>query len=169
MKEILINSYEFNLKYAFELVRDLDDSQMTHSPCKGFENHPSFTLGHLVTAAALTAKYLGGPFKLEPNWEDLFRRKGPGDPRLPESNAADYPKKDELLAELSNQHQMVEFLIVDLDEKRFKEPAHWRFSDHMPTLGDLLFFICISHENMHLGQLAAWRRAMELPSALAKL
>jgi len=169
MKEILIRSYRFNLKYAYELVADLDDTMMSNSPGKGFENHPAFTLGHLVTAASLTVKYLGGPYALRPGWEELFRRKGPGDPKLPDSNSDLYPKKEELLEELSKQHQLVEELIMNLDEKRFKEPAEWRFNDHMPTMGDLLFFMCISHENMHLGQLAAWRRAMEMPSALINL
>ncbi len=169
MKEILIRSYQFNLKYAHELVADLDDSMMATSAGKGFENHPAFTLGHLVTAAALTVKYLGGAYELKPKWEELFRRTGPGDPKLPDSNSYLYPKKEELLAELSNQHRLVEDMIMTLEEKRFEQPIIWRFSDHMPTLGGLLFFMCISHENMHLGQLAAWRRAMELPSALANL
>ena len=60
-------------------------------------------------------------------------------------------------------------MIKNLEESRFTEPATWRFSAHMPTLGDLLYFMCVTHEAMHLGQLAAWRRAMDLPSALAKL
>lgn len=169
MKEILVRSYQFNLKYSYELVIDLNDSMMTTTPGKGFENHPAFTIGHLVTAAALTAKYLGGAFELKPGWEELFRRKGPGDPRIPDTHSDLYPNKEELLAELTKQHRQVEDLILKLDEKRYNEPAQWRFSDHMPTLGDLLFFMCISHENMHLGQLAAWRRAMNLPSALARL
>ena len=87
MKEILIRTYRFSLKYAYELVADLDDTMMSKSPGKGFENHPAFTLGHLVTAAALTVKYLGVPYELRPDWEDLFRRKGPGDPKLPDSNS----------------------------------------------------------------------------------
>ena len=64
MKEILIRSYQFNLKYAYKLVADIDDTLMTISPGKGLENHPAFTLGHLVTAAALTVKYLDGLFEL---------------------------------------------------------------------------------------------------------
>lgn len=169
MKKYLTNSYDFNLRYAKELVIDVEENMMAHSPAKGLENHPAFTLGHLVSAAALTSKYLGGPYEMKSEWEKLFRRKGPGDPRLPELNMALYPKKDELLEELTKQHKLVEDLILKIDDKRLSEPAKWRFDDHMPTLGDLLFFMCVTHESMHLGQLAGWRRAMGLPSALANL
>ena len=169
MKSILINAYRFNLKYAFELVEGVDEQLMTKSPGKGLENHAAFTLGHLISAAALTSKYLGGPYEFDPEWESLFKRKGPGDPRMPETNVKVYPSKDQLLTELTRQHNLVEDLIVKLEESRLKEPAKWRFSEHMPLLEDLLHFMCITHESMHLGQLAGWRRAMGLPSALAKL
>ena len=69
----------------------------------------------------------------------------------------------------AKQHKLVEELILGLDEERFTEPAKWRFDKYMPTLGDLLYFMCVSHECMHLGQLAAWIRAMGIDSALTKL
>ena len=169
MKTILQNNYRFNLRYAHELVSDIDEKMMKVSPTQGLENHPAFTIGHLVSAAALTSKYLGGPYQLKAEWEDLFKRKGPGDPRKPDQNTTLYPSKKQLLNELTNQHNIVEQQIIDLDEIRFSEPAKWRFNHHMPTLGDLIYFMCITHESMHLGQLAAWRRAMGLPSALVKL
>lgn len=169
MKDLLIKLYHFNLLYANELVIDVDEDLMTHSPGKGFENHPAFTLGHLVSAAALTSKYLGGPFELSPSWEQLFKRKGPGDPRLPNKHKELYPKKEELLKELARQHKMVEGLILDLDENKLQEKAQWRFDTYMPTKSDLLYFMCVTHESMHLGQLAAWRRAMNLPSSLGRL
>lgn len=169
MKNILIQSYNFNLLYAHELVADLEENMMTKKPSKGFENHPAFTLGHLASAAALISKYLGGNYNFDSEWESLFRRKGPGDPKKPDTNIAKYPKKEELLDVLTNQHKLVEGLISKLDIERFNEPTKWRFDSYFPTLGDLLFFMCITHESMHLGQLAAWRRAMGLPSALAKL
>ena len=169
MKNTLINTYEFNLRYAKELVEDVEDNLMTQSPSLGLENHPAFTLGHLVSAAALTSKYLGGPYHFNSEWELLLRRKGPGDPRTPDTNVALYPSKDQLLSELTDQHSLVEGLILDLDEARFDETTKWRFQKYMPTLGDLLLFMCITHESMHLGQLAGWRRAMGLPSALVKL
>lgn len=169
MKNILIPAYRFNLQYAKVLVIDVDENLMTHSPSKGLENHPSFTLGHLVSAAAMTAKYLGGPYDFNPAWEQLFKRNGPGDPTLPDPDVTKYPNKKTLLEALTNHHKVVENLILSLEDKRLEKAIAWRFKNHFPTLGDLLLFMCITHESMHLGQLAAWRRAMELPSALAKL
>lgn len=169
MKTFLLNSYAFNLRYAKTLVEDVGDNLMTHSPAQGLENHPAFTIGHLVTAAALTVKYLGGPYEIPTAWENLFRRTGPGDPRLPDPDSARYPQKEVLLRALIEQHKRVEKLILSLEDEKLIKPTKWRFAEHLPTLGDLLYFMCISHESMHLGQLAGWRRAMGLPSALAQL
>ncbi len=169
MKNALVSSYQFNLQYAKILVDDLPNEWMTITPAKGLENHPAFTLGHLVSGAALTAKYLGGPYEFSKDWETLFKRNGPGDPTLPDPDANKYPNKNELLQALTTEHKLVENLILNLDEKLLIEPFTWRFKHHFPTLGDLLMFMCVTHESMHLGQLAAWRRAMGLPSALGKL
>ena len=49
------------------------------------------------------------------------------------------------------------------------EKIQWRFTKHMPALLDIVVFMCINHEAMHLGQLSAWRRAMGLPSALGEI
>ncbi len=168
-KETLLRSYAFNLKYAEKLVADIPQDKMTHSDVKGLENHAAFTLGHLVSAAALTVKYLGGAYSMPDGWDDLFRRKGPGDPRMPSEEVEKYPSKKELLNELKNLHQQVEELIKELDVSRLDEPAEWRLNSYMPTMADLLYFICINHENMHLGQLAGWRRSLGFDSALAKL
>lgn len=169
MKDVIIKSYSFNLKYANKLVVDIDDDSMTKVPCRGYENHAAFTLGHLASGSALMSKYLGGSYEFSPEWEDLFRRKGPGDPRLPETDLTLFPTKIELLADLQKQHELVEGLLSDLHEDRLEEKTDWRFSDHFPTLGDLILFMCVTHESMHLGQLAGWRRALGYDSALAKL
>lgn len=169
MKEIIIKSYAFNLKYAERLVEDITEELMTKVPAKGFENHASFTLGHLISASALTSKYLDGPYEMKPSWEKLFKRKGPGDPTLPDADSELYPGKEELLTVLKKQHNIVENIIEDLGEIKFSEQCNWRFKTHFPTLGDLLFFMCITHESMHLGQLAGWRRALGYSSALEKL
>lgn len=66
-------------------------------------------------------------------------------------------------------HETVEKLIKDLPEHRLQEKTDWRFSNYFPKLGDLIMFMCVTHESMHLGQLAGWRRVLGYDSALGKL
>lgn len=167
--KLVINQYDFNLRYAEALVDDLAEEQMTLTPSNGLENHPAFTLGHLVTGSALMVEDLGGEFDIPLGWSDLFLRKGPGDPRLPCAGTEKYPSKEELLRELGKQHQNVKRQLRLLKQEDLKKEFGWRFSTYMPTMADLVFFMCINHEAMHLGQLAAWRRSMGLPSALSGL
>jgi hypothetical protein len=54
----IIAQYDFNFQWAKKLVEDVNDNQMTASPFPGFENHPAFTLGHLVTGSAMMAEDL---------------------------------------------------------------------------------------------------------------
>ena len=165
----IINQYDFNLRYARELVVDLSEEQMSCVPAKGLVNHPAFTLGHLISGSALLVEDLGGEFDMKEQWSELFLRNGPGDPRLPDSDRRKFPSKEELLQELTRQHNKVKNMLENLTEDKLKESVKWRFSEFMPTTSDLIMFMCINHEAMHLGQLAAWRRAMDLPSALGSL
>jgi hypothetical protein len=165
--ESILRQYDFNLRYARALVFDLPEEQMTLVPSKGLDNHPAFTLGHLVSGSAGLAEDLGAPMDMPVGWKELFLRKGPGDPRRPDPDGAKYPSRDALLGELQRQHDRVKTLLAACSMDDLRQPVKWRFSDGMPTLGDLVAFMCITHESMHLGQLAAWRRAMQLPSALA--
>lgn len=163
------NQYFFNLVYAKKLVADLSNVQMTVIPCAGLENHPAFTIGHLISGSAMIAEELGAEFKMPDGWADLFLRNGPGDPRHPDPDISKYPSKDLLIEELENQHNKVSGLLEVIDEKKLGEEIKWRFGQYMPTLVDLITFMCINHEAMHLSQLSAWRRAMGLSSALADI
>jgi len=167
--ESIIVQYDFNLKYASALVHDLKEDQMTIIPANGLDNHPAFTLGHLVSGSALLAEDLGAAFEMPEDWVDLFLRKGPGDPRKPNPDKSKYPSKHLLLRELEDQHNKVKNLLNNLDKRKLSESIKWRFSSYMPTLLDIIVFMCVNHEAMHLGQLAAWRRAMGLNSALGTL
>ena len=73
---------------------------MTVIPSNGLENHPAFTLGHLVSGSALLVEDLGEEFNMPDKWTELFLRKGPGDPRKPDPDKSKYPTKELLLAEL---------------------------------------------------------------------
>lgn len=167
--ETIIKQYDFNLKYAVALVHDLSDDQMTTIPAKGLDNHPAWIIGHLVSGSADLARDFGAEFEMPDKWDEIFVRQGPGDPRKPDPDKSKYPSKHLLLKELNDQHNKVKQFLSRLDNNDLNKKFKWRFDSYMPTLLDLIVFMCINHEAMHLGQLAAWRRAMGLTSGLATL
>jgi hypothetical protein len=169
MISAIIKTYDFNLKYAAELVSDIKEEDMYRSLGPGLENHPAFTLGHLATGSALMAECLGRESYIPTVWTALFQRKGPGDPTLPLERTKDSPSKQELVKELSKQHEVVKEALLALPDEKLSESVDWRFSNHFGSLLDLTAFMCMTHEAMHLGQLAAWRRAAKLTSALARM
>jgi len=165
----IISQFDFNLLYTRELVKDISDDQMTVIPFTGLENHPAFTLGHLVTAKAMLNEDLGGEYEIPQGWKELFQRNGPGDPRYPENDISQYPSKTTLINELGIQHQKVVLNLKKIELSKLDEKVEWRFDKYFPSMMDIVMFFCINHYAMHISQLASWRRAMELPSALAKL
>lgn len=86
--DTILKQYDFNLAYAKALVQDLTDEQMTTVPAPGLDNHPAFTLGHLISGAADLARDLGAEFDMPDNWADLFVREGPEDPRKPDQTTS---------------------------------------------------------------------------------
>lgn len=167
--EHIIRQLDFNYQFTLALVADVADAQMTVSPGKGLENHPAFTLGHLITGTALTNNYLGDTYNIPKHWDELFKRNGPGDPRLPNTDTTLYPDKATLLDTLKKERNKLKTKLLGIENSFLHEDVSWRFANYMPKNIDMLLFMCINHEAMHLGQLSAWRRAMGLPSALAKL
>ena len=165
----IIRQYDFNLAFAKKLVEDLTNEQMTAKPYPGFENHPAFTLGHLVTGTVNLIEDLGGKADIPDGWNELFLRKGPGDPRLPSDQTELYPAKEKLLKEFERQHDKLKEYLLATEDHKLDEKIEWRFDSYMPTVMDVVLFMCTIHEAMHLGQLSAWRRAMGLPSALGAL
>ncbi len=165
----IIKQIDFNYSFAKELVEDVTEDQMYYSPGPGLENHPSFTLGHLAVASAMTVRYLGGKSETPELWRELFKRNGPGDPRFPEKDHSLYPNKEALLDELYLQHERLKEALLIVNKEYLKEDKKWRFNNYLPSVLDCTIFMCLNHESMHLGQLSAWRRAMGLPSALGRM
>ena len=55
----------------------------------------------------------------------------------------------------------------NIDTSRFAEPHPDEGTrKYFPTVGDMIIFLMTSHEMDHLGQIAAWRRAMGLGPAI---
>ena len=152
--------YGFNLDSARSLVRDLTAEQMVAQP-HGLINHPAWSLGHLTLTADHLAVLLGLESQAPAGWDKTFLTRS-----TPSGALADYPSKDELLAALAAQHERNTGAVLQADPSWFATPhpneAHRKY---FPTLGDLAVFMMTSHEMDHLGQMAAWRRAMGLGPA----
>ena len=168
MQSILVNGFRLNLEYTFKLVEDIREEEMTTQP-NGIANHPAFTLGHLITATAISTKAIGGPYDVPEEWDALFKRRGPGDPRMPESDTGQYPSKEELIKELKRQADRLIGLIEGLKDEAFQADYPWKLHSYLPSLGGYLYFLCHIHHGWHIGQLAEWRRQMGYESALKKL
>ena len=167
-RSTLINGFRLNLSYTHELVGDVPEQLMCQQP-KGFTNHPSFTIGHLVTAVALSAKIVGVPYDVPADWDELFRRKGPADSTLASGSLEGYPTKSQLLNALDTRGEALILQIMNTEHSVFSESYDWKFSRHMPTKGEALAFMCLIHHSWHIGQLAEWRRFMNLPPVLRNL
>ncbi len=166
---IIEKQYAFQLDYARRLVADLDEEQVTTTGGPGLENHPAFTLGHLVTGAWYTLRALGQDVALPAGWMKLFGREGPSDRRLPESEDSAYPSVKKILEELERLHERTISVLQSADAGFLAEPLEWRLDSWMPSRLDAVVFLMTGHESLHLGQLAAWRRGMRLPAAMATM
>jgi hypothetical protein len=168
VKDALIHGFRLNVDYTLALVEDVEDGDMLARP-GGFANHPAFTLGHLVTATALTVKVLGQGYEVPEGWDELFRRRGPGDPTLPVEEPDRYPAKAQLVAVLKLKADRVVRLIEAAEPAILEERFDWKLDRYMPTVGEVLHFQCLIHHSWHIGQLAEWRRLMGYDSALKRL
>ena len=162
MREHLLFTFKFNLGHLESLVEDLTDEQMVQQP-HGVVNHPAWTLCHLASAANHTGVALGLESTFPAEWEAAGKTGGE-----PSADASQYPSKDALLAELKKQHERVAEAVANADPAIFaKEYPDEGTRKYFPTIGDFVDYLLSAHEANHIGQVAAWRRAMGLPSNAA--
>ena len=160
MLQHVLRTYATNLKRVETYVQDLAEDQMVQQPA-GVINHPAWTLGHLAATSDNLAKTLGLESTFPDAWRAACKTGG-----TPSGAAADFPSKEQLLEQLSAQHERVAAALAAADAELLAQPhPNPRARQVFPTIGDYTVMLMTSHEANHLGQLAAWRRAMGLGSA----
>lgn len=160
MIDHVLRTFGLNLMLAEMLVQDLTPEQMTQQP-HGLINHPAWNLGHLVSSTHEVCKLTGIDSSLPDGWAGKFNAGAPPDPE-PAKN----PSKEELLAELRACHERVsQALPLDADTMTKPHPDEGT-RQYFPTIGDHVVYMMTAHEMDHLGQVAAWRRAMGLKPAM---
>jgi len=160
MLQHVLHVYAMNLGFAGRLVKDLSHEQMCAQP-HGVVNHPAWSLGHLVVAADHLGKVMGLSSELPAGWTDLFKTGG-----TPSPDTRLFPAKDEILRVMAEQHARIVKAVSSADATALAQPhPNEKSRAHFPTVGDYAVFLMTAHEMDHLGQIAAWRRAMGLGAA----
>jgi hypothetical protein len=155
----VLHVYTLNLGFAKRLVADLSDDQMCAQP-HGVVNHPAWSLGHLAVAADHLGTLLGLASEIPVGWGETFKT---GGTPSPDKNV--FPGKQQILQVLEQQHARLAQALTAADPAALAQPhPHEKRRSHFPTLGDFAIFLMTAHEMDHLGQIAAWRRAMGLGS-----
>ena len=153
----MLRAYAVQLKIASKLVKDIPDDQMCAQP-HGLVNHPTWTLGHIILTEHSTCALIGIKSTPPDGWVDLFTTGG-----TPSADHVGQPGKVELLAELGKIHNIMSTGLPGIDEAVFDaEHPNEKTRAFFPTIGTQVAFILTSHEMLHLGQIAAWRRAADL-------
>ena len=160
MRDHVAYVYGFNLMYAETLVKDLSAEQMVAQP-NGVINHPAWSLGHLTVSASHLGEFLGLTPDLPEGWDKTFATGG-----KPSGDLSAYPPKDPILSALRNLHAQNTEGLKNADSTLLSKPhPNEQSRKYFPTVGDMVVFMMTAHEMDHLGQIAAWRRAMGLGSA----
>jgi uncharacterized damage-inducible protein DinB len=156
----VLHVYKMNAGFARRLVRDVPEDQMCAQP-HGVVNHPAWSLGHLAVAADHLGKVLGLRSDLPAGWEEVFKTGG-----TPSPDRGAFPGKDEILRVIEQQHARIAEGVSDADPAALAQPhPNEKSRTYFPTVGDYAVFLMTAHEMDHLGQIAAWRRAMGLGPA----
>ncbi len=155
--ENIIGAMRFQKKLINMLVEDLSDDQMVLQQGT-LKNHPAWQIGHLTDALVPVIEALKGEIP-----EGLSNTQNFGKGSTPSADKAVYPPKEILLANYVKAHDVVAKQLVALTDEDLAKPAPAEFEVYKkicPLLGNGISFKCITHENMHIGQLMTWRKAL---------
>lgn len=149
----LLHTWNLNLGYAKRLVAEIPDEAMAFQPAPEM-NHAAWVLGHLACTADMLGAMIGAKPVCPADWPALFDWNS-----SPSSDAGRYPSKATLLKALEDAHTGIAAALPGVPASRWSDPTPIEdIRGFLPTLGDCFVFVMTAHENMHLGQLSAWRR-----------
>jgi hypothetical protein len=151
------NALALNLDYARKLTGDLTDEQAIAQPAQGI-NHPAWLLSHLCAYHPVAVALLRGETPDDPA-DHPFGMKS-----KPLSDPAAYKPLAELRQQFDEGHAgLTRALAYVAPDQLLAKPPIERWQPRFENVAVLLSYLLVRHEALHLGQLSAWRRTMNLP------
>jgi len=156
MREYVMCAIGLNGEYAKMHLADIPAEQWTVQP-EGLNMHPASIVAHLVACNDFILVGAGGQPTLPEAWAKF------ADCPDAAAEAADYPSKDELMSAFESTRARLIEILQQAAPEQLAEPTEEKMREIIPTQGALLVMSLTIHDAIHLGQLAAWRKAMGLP------
>lgn len=158
----ILFAWNKNRDYAAKLVGDLDDQQMLLQPApesQAAANHPAWVLSHLNVYLPVIKSIVKGVEFDDPKDQPFGMLSKPcTDPSV-------YASKESLIAEFVSAHEEIETMLKEQGESVFENQIQLqRWQTVMPSASVALPYLMLNHENVHLGQISAWRRIQGMPS-----
>lgn len=156
--ESLLTAWERNNQYGQKLVADLSEEQLIVQPAPD-TNHPAWVFSHLNAYHGVLHSLLKGETPDDPLHHPF------GMKSKPQQDRSIYPSKEALVAAWTTGHADVAAALASAPEAQFEKimPLE-RWRKPFPKVGNVLAYVMIAHENIHLGQLSTWRRVQGLPA-----
>jgi len=151
-----------NRVYGANLIADLDDSQMALQIAPGGKaaaNHPAWVYSHLNVYLSVMEAIIKNESFEDPKGHQF------GMDSKPLSDASVYASKKQLAEDFDAGHERIAQLLTQVgDDVLSNEIKLARWEKVMPTAAFALPYLMCNHENIHLGQISAWRRIQGLTS-----
>ena len=158
----LLLAWKKNSEYAEKLVSDLSEDQMIAQPApdgKAPANHPAWVLSHLNVYHPIIGSLIAGEEFADPKGHQF------GMDSKPEADGSIYQPKDQLIGTFVSGHDSVAKQIQSASPEFFENDVMLeRWKATFPKAGFALPYLMLLHENLHLGQISAWRRIQGMPS-----
>jgi hypothetical protein len=160
--EGLVFGYRKNLDYGLKLVADLAEHQWSQPPATDLPapaNHPAWVFSHLNAYLPVIAAVIQGEPFSDPKDHPFGMQSHPQDDRTL------YLAGGELQETFATGHEQIIQLLEGSDASVLEQPITLpRWKEIMPRAGIALPYLMLNHENIHLGQVSAWRRVKGFPS-----
>jgi len=156
--DLLVQTLQGNLGMLNQTLADFSDADMLVRPCPG-ANHAAWQLGHLCGGETMMGSMLraAGFPELPAGFKGKFSKE-----TASRDDAAFFPKKDELLALLTQQRQAVIAAVKSLTLEDLAKPTTGPMAAHFPNLGAVAQALSM-HTTMHVGQFQVIRRKLGKP------
>ncbi|MFK7961501.1 MAG: DinB family protein [Phycisphaerales bacterium] len=154
----VLNTFSYTIDYLHDQVSDVNAEDMVRQP-SGMINHPAWTIGHL----AASCEAIGGEIGLAP-WLPEHWTRSFGTGSRPLGLRESYPAREELMAVLGDAALRVTTRVQEMPPELLdRELPDERYRSILPTIAHAVTQILVAHSAHHIGQVAVWRRLVDLP------